>query len=73
MGEKMSQEIIAYSATIPADGRGTAAYRYTISKDHSSGYVTHQQNMENMGKAWGHYFDNIEAANKDFAKRILKG
>jgi len=74
---------IRASETIPADGRGTAAFRITLSDTGNPvpEYVTHFQNVEDMeragnpesGKSWGHYFDNLEEAQQDFKARVFRG
>ena len=76
-------KIIKASKTVPADGRGTAAFRITLSEtgDSLRPYATHFQNMEDSvragnldsGKSMGHYFPNIREAEEDFYHRVSRG
>ena len=68
---------LIHTNTIPADGFGTAAYRYTLSKADFGihPYVTHVQNMEygeDRGKSWGHYFKTRAEALTDLLIRVAE-
>ena len=75
-------ETILASEITPADGRGTAAFRITLSETGNSlhPWVTHFQNCEyfeshgkESGKSWGHYFDNYGEALGDYKARVARG
>lgn len=71
--------IVLASKIVPADGRGTAAHRITLSETGGTlqPWVTHFQNCEyfkthgrESGKCWGHYFEDWDKAVADYNKRI---